>query len=126
MPAPSNDSQWVPTPLRTWFWVSYVCVLVAGAIALEVALHFSNKDDGTCFLVYIPFCDSKFSGQGGQLRKTRRRVFCITYTYVWGLGFVVSFRFFTSYADPSCRYRYDDFGRTLGVDGHRSEASSGM
>ncbi|KAN0127235.1 Protein of unknown function (DUF3433) domain containing protein [Lactarius tabidus] len=46
MPAPSNGAQWVPLPLRTWFWVSYVCVLVAGAIALEVALHFSNKDDG--------------------------------------------------------------------------------
>lgn len=44
--APSDGSQWVPLPLRTWFWVSYVSVLVAGAIALEVALHFSNKNDG--------------------------------------------------------------------------------
>lgn len=44
--APSDGSHWVPLPLRTWFWVSYVCVLVAGAFALEVALHFSNKDDG--------------------------------------------------------------------------------
>ncbi|KAF8262466.1 hypothetical protein EI94DRAFT_1602111 [Lactarius quietus] len=46
MPTPVDGLQWVPLPLRTWFWVSYVCVLVAGAIALEVALHFSNKNDG--------------------------------------------------------------------------------
>ncbi|KAH9055611.1 hypothetical protein EDB87DRAFT_1579673 [Lactarius vividus] len=45
IPAPSN-AQWVPIPLRTWFWISYVCVLVAGAIALEVALHYSHKNDG--------------------------------------------------------------------------------
>lgn len=44
--APSDDSQWIPLPLRTWFWVTYVCVLVAGAIALEVALHFSHKNNG--------------------------------------------------------------------------------
>ncbi|KAI9458861.1 hypothetical protein BJY52DRAFT_399314 [Lactarius psammicola] len=42
----SGGSRWTPIPLRTWFWVSYVCVLVAGAIALEVALHFSHKNDG--------------------------------------------------------------------------------
>lgn len=43
--APS-DTHWVPLPLRTWFWISYVCVLVAGAIALEVALHYSHKNNG--------------------------------------------------------------------------------
>ncbi|KAI0305146.1 hypothetical protein B0F90DRAFT_1701694 [Multifurca ochricompacta] len=45
-PAPPDSSQWIPIPLRTWFWVSYVLVLVAGAIALEVALHFSHKNHG--------------------------------------------------------------------------------
>lgn len=44
----SSDSlQWTPIPLKIWFWVSYVCVLVSGAIALEVALHFSHMKGGT-------------------------------------------------------------------------------
>jgi len=45
---------WVPYPLRPWFWVPFVCILVLGAIGLEVALHFSNKNNGTylCFLWY--------------------------------------------------------------------------
>jgi len=43
----SDSSQWTPIPLKTWFWVSYVCVLVSGAIALEVALHFSHMKGGT-------------------------------------------------------------------------------
>ncbi len=47
--APCDGSQWIPIPLRTWFWVSYVCFLVAGAIALEVALRFSHKNNGISF-----------------------------------------------------------------------------
>ncbi|KAI0264713.1 hypothetical protein BC834DRAFT_252038 [Gloeopeniophorella convolvens] len=45
-PLAPSTLQWLPLPLRTWFWVTYVCVLVAGAIALEVALHFSHKNHG--------------------------------------------------------------------------------
>jgi hypothetical protein len=39
--------QWVPLPLRTWFWVTYVLVLAAGAVALEVALYYTKKYHGT-------------------------------------------------------------------------------
>ncbi|THU96518.1 hypothetical protein K435DRAFT_797269 [Dendrothele bispora CBS 962.96] len=37
---------YVPHPLRPWFWIPFVCILVLGAIGLEVALHFSNKNNG--------------------------------------------------------------------------------
>ncbi|KAF5362655.1 hypothetical protein D9758_009570 [Tetrapyrgos nigripes] len=37
---------WVPYPLRPWFWITFVIVLVAAAIGLEVALHFSKKNNG--------------------------------------------------------------------------------
>ncbi|KAI0058622.1 hypothetical protein BV25DRAFT_1810416, partial [Artomyces pyxidatus] len=37
---------WIPLPLRTPFWATYVCFLVAGAIGLEIALHFSNEKQG--------------------------------------------------------------------------------
>ncbi|KII91113.1 hypothetical protein PLICRDRAFT_155954 [Plicaturopsis crispa FD-325 SS-3] len=40
------EKGWVPVPLRTWFWVTLVVFMVGGAIALEVALHFSNKNQG--------------------------------------------------------------------------------
>ncbi|KAI0296043.1 hypothetical protein BC826DRAFT_908693 [Russula brevipes] len=43
---PPESSLWIPIPLRSWFWVTYICVLVAGAIALEVALHYSHKNRG--------------------------------------------------------------------------------
>ncbi|KDQ22240.1 hypothetical protein PLEOSDRAFT_1086950 [Pleurotus ostreatus PC15] len=41
-----RSDTWVPLPLRTWFWLSLVVFLAGGAIALEVALHFSNKNQG--------------------------------------------------------------------------------
>ncbi|KAF4581395.1 hypothetical protein EYR40_002984 [Pleurotus pulmonarius] len=41
-----RSDTWVPLPLRTWFWLSLVIFLAGGAIALEVALHFSNKNQG--------------------------------------------------------------------------------
>ena len=44
---PADGLQWMPIPLRIWFRVTYVCVLLAGAIALEVALHYSHKKGGT-------------------------------------------------------------------------------
>jgi hypothetical protein len=44
---------WTPIPLRTLFWVTYVCVLVAGAITLEVALHYSHKKGGTSLVFWI-------------------------------------------------------------------------
>jgi len=46
LPPESSSSLWIPIPLRTWFWVTYVCVLFAGAIALEVALHYSHENGG--------------------------------------------------------------------------------
>ncbi|KAI0053224.1 hypothetical protein FA95DRAFT_1552731 [Auriscalpium vulgare] len=45
-PQPEDNEFWVPTPLRAWFWIPYVCFLAAIAIALEVALHYSNKNRG--------------------------------------------------------------------------------
>ncbi|KAG6809944.1 hypothetical protein H0H92_013993 [Tricholoma furcatifolium] len=41
-----KDEGWVPWPLRLYFWIPLVIVLVVGAIGLEVALHFSNKNQG--------------------------------------------------------------------------------
>lgn len=40
------DVRWLPVPLRSWFWIPFVIVLVLAAIGLEVALHFSNKNQG--------------------------------------------------------------------------------
>ncbi|KAF9476818.1 hypothetical protein BDN70DRAFT_862706 [Pholiota conissans] len=36
----------IPLPLRPYFWVPLIVFLVAGAIALEVALHVSNERQG--------------------------------------------------------------------------------
>ncbi|KAH9990969.1 hypothetical protein BJV74DRAFT_836704 [Russula compacta] len=52
---PSDASQWLPIPLRTWFWVTYVCVLISGAIALEVALHYSHKNGGVSSALGIDY-----------------------------------------------------------------------
>ncbi|EPQ53464.1 hypothetical protein GLOTRDRAFT_78464 [Gloeophyllum trabeum ATCC 11539] len=41
-----KDIAWLPVPLRTWFWVSFVVDLVAIAIALEVVLYFTDKNNG--------------------------------------------------------------------------------
>jgi len=40
------DVRWLPVPLRPWFWIPFVIILVLAAIGLEVALHFSNKNQG--------------------------------------------------------------------------------
>ncbi|KDR72481.1 hypothetical protein GALMADRAFT_73674 [Galerina marginata CBS 339.88] len=37
---------WVPMPLRPYFWIPLIIFLIGGAIGLEVALHFSNKNQG--------------------------------------------------------------------------------
>jgi hypothetical protein len=50
---PSDGLPWTPKPLRTWFWVTYVCVLVAVAIALEVSLHYSHKKGGTSSILGV-------------------------------------------------------------------------
>ncbi|KXN84108.1 hypothetical protein AN958_00433 [Leucoagaricus sp. SymC.cos] len=42
----SVDPKWLPLPLRPWFWIPFVVLLVLGAIGLEVALHFSKKNQG--------------------------------------------------------------------------------
>lgn len=38
---------WIPLPLRTWFWVPLVLLMAGGGIAFEVALYFSQKNQGT-------------------------------------------------------------------------------
>ncbi|KAG5637195.1 hypothetical protein H0H81_005408 [Sphagnurus paluster] len=56
-----DEKGWVPWPLRPYFWVPFVLILVLGAIGLEVGLHFSNKNHGwptsrgseTGFLHYV-------------------------------------------------------------------------
>jgi hypothetical protein len=48
--------RWVPFPLRPWFWIPFLLSLVGTALALEVALHFTNENLGMYqFLVY-PRC----------------------------------------------------------------------
>jgi hypothetical protein len=51
-----GDPKWLPLPLRLWFWLPFVVILALGAIALEVALHFSNKNQGELVLRrFLPF-----------------------------------------------------------------------
>ncbi|TFK67568.1 hypothetical protein BDN72DRAFT_90461 [Pluteus cervinus] len=37
---------WIPYPLRAWFWIPFVLLLALGAIALEVALKLTKKNNG--------------------------------------------------------------------------------
>ncbi|KAJ7499154.1 hypothetical protein FB451DRAFT_1204485 [Mycena latifolia] len=37
---------WVPPPLRGWYAIALIVFLIALAIALEIALHFTNKNNG--------------------------------------------------------------------------------
>ncbi|KAJ6510035.1 hypothetical protein C8R47DRAFT_1208087 [Mycena vitilis] len=37
---------WVPTPLRGWYAIALIIVLLLLAMALELALHFTNKHNG--------------------------------------------------------------------------------
>ncbi|KDR73211.1 hypothetical protein GALMADRAFT_72477, partial [Galerina marginata CBS 339.88] len=37
---------WIPMPLRPYFWIPLIIFLIGGAIGLEVALRFSNKNQG--------------------------------------------------------------------------------
>ncbi|KAJ7598615.1 hypothetical protein C8J56DRAFT_914511 [Mycena floridula] len=41
-----DNNLWVPIPLRLWFWIPFVSILLLGAIGLEIAFHFSNKNQG--------------------------------------------------------------------------------
>ncbi|KAF9460651.1 hypothetical protein BDZ94DRAFT_888808 [Collybia nuda] len=40
------EKDWVPCALRSWFWVPLVLIMAATGIGLEVALYFSNKNQG--------------------------------------------------------------------------------
>ncbi|KAK0438352.1 uncharacterized protein EV420DRAFT_1212338 [Desarmillaria tabescens] len=51
---------WIPYPLRPWFWIPFVLLMILGAIGLEVALHFSNKNSGWA-------TNDAFSSQTGVL-----------------------------------------------------------
>lgn len=42
----SRPKGWVPWPLRPWFWLPFILVLALGAVGLEIALHFSKKNQG--------------------------------------------------------------------------------
>ncbi|KAJ7774308.1 hypothetical protein DFH07DRAFT_912857 [Mycena maculata] len=37
---------WVPPPLRGWYAITLIVVLICLAVALELALHFTNKNNG--------------------------------------------------------------------------------
>ncbi|TFK41506.1 hypothetical protein BDQ12DRAFT_570247, partial [Crucibulum laeve] len=41
-----DDKKWVPIPLRPAFWIPFVAIMTLGAVGLEIALHFSNKNQG--------------------------------------------------------------------------------
>uniref|UniRef100_A0A0W0FJG3 Uncharacterized protein n=1 Tax=Moniliophthora roreri TaxID=221103 RepID=A0A0W0FJG3_MONRR len=41
-----HGKTWIPLPLRPWFWLTFVVILILLAIGLEVALHLSNKNNG--------------------------------------------------------------------------------
>ncbi|KAK0211432.1 hypothetical protein IW262DRAFT_1467913 [Armillaria fumosa] len=51
---------WIPYPLRAWFWIPFVLMMIIGAIGLEIALHFSNKKSGWA-------TNDAFSSQTGVL-----------------------------------------------------------
>ncbi|PBK94756.1 hypothetical protein ARMGADRAFT_1164356 [Armillaria gallica] len=56
----SVTKPWIPYPLRAWFWIPFVILMILGAIGLEVALHFSNKNSGWA-------TNDAFSSQTGVL-----------------------------------------------------------
>jgi len=37
---------WVPVPLRAWFWIPLVTIMILLAIGLEIALLYSNQNSG--------------------------------------------------------------------------------
>ncbi|GJE86425.1 DUF3433 domain-containing protein [Phanerochaete sordida] len=37
---------WTPIPLRKWFWIPLVLTMALGGVAFEIALHFSEKNQG--------------------------------------------------------------------------------
>lgn len=39
---------WVPVPLRSWFWIPFITLMVLLAMGLELALYFTNKNQGGC------------------------------------------------------------------------------
>lgn len=47
---------WVPLPLRMWFWIPLVSLMAAGGIAFEVALHFSEKNQGVSYVGSVLLC----------------------------------------------------------------------
>ncbi|KAF9442920.1 hypothetical protein P691DRAFT_844735 [Macrolepiota fuliginosa MF-IS2] len=42
----SRDPVWLPLPLRPWFWIPFIFILVLGAVGLEFALHFNKQSNG--------------------------------------------------------------------------------
>ncbi|KAA1473042.1 hypothetical protein DENSPDRAFT_218676 [Dentipellis sp. KUC8613] len=45
-PLPPGIVYWTPTPLKTWFWATYVTFLVLVAVGLEVARLYSSRNNG--------------------------------------------------------------------------------
>jgi hypothetical protein len=48
---------WTPVPLRLWFWIPLVTFMILLALGLEIALHFSNKQQGR---FSVPVCHLRF------------------------------------------------------------------
>jgi hypothetical protein len=44
--------QWVPWPLRAWFYIPLILTMAAGGIVLEVMLHVTDKRNGGYFIWY--------------------------------------------------------------------------
>ncbi|KAF9521556.1 hypothetical protein CPB83DRAFT_865412 [Crepidotus variabilis] len=44
--ADQRKDVWIPLPLRAFFWIPLIVVLTLGAIALEVVLYYSHKNQG--------------------------------------------------------------------------------
>jgi hypothetical protein len=57
MRAPDGDQEaWTPVPLKLWFWLPLVLFMALGAIGLEIALHFTKKNNGMWSGLLFFFC----------------------------------------------------------------------
>ena len=45
-PLDRRSKTWTPLPLRPYFWIPLIVILVGAAIGLEIALYLSNKHRG--------------------------------------------------------------------------------
>ena len=65
--SPRRSETWTPLPLRSYFWIPLIVILVVAAIGLEIVLYLSNKYQGG-LLSYFPLNGpsiSEFGRLGG-------------------------------------------------------------